>query len=270
MSREQTTTQWLRTATNRIATGSTRICLICARHAAMKATAKGRTAYDGVRDWLGESEGIAWLVKVAMLVGGGLILRKVLIGLLGSAASLAHSDSWRWLLWPAGAAWLIAAYRIGHPDWEPPAEPETPEESEADDPPAEPEPERGGTVTLLKKPPLPSHEDLHAALARVGTPHAHVAALAEALDVPADRVRQALTALSVPVEPVRMKGRGSSTGIRADRFPTPPPAPGSPSDGVVAAGQEANNNDNTVRVQRYAGGAHITVTPAQVPVQRGA
>jgi len=236
---DQTTAQWLRAATNRIATGSTRICLICARQAAMKTAAKGRSAATAVKGWLGESEGIAWLVKVGMLVVGGLILRKLLLGLLGGLATLAHSDSWRWLLWPAAMGWIIAAYRIGHPDWTPPTDsekaeqPETPEEPaqpETEDPPAE-EPESGATVTFLKEPPLPSHEDL--------------------------------TALSVPVEPVRMKGRGSSTGVRADRFPAPSPASEDPLEDVVAAGQEANNNDNNVRVQHYAGGAHITVTPAQ-------
>ncbi|MFJ1695676.1 hypothetical protein ACIOHC_11080 [Streptomyces sp. NPDC088252] len=262
MSRDQTTTQWLRAATNRIATGSARICLVYSRRTTMKWVGKGRAAFTAIKEWLGESDGIARLAKVAMLVVGALILRKVFLGLVTGLAHLAHSQSVRWLLWPATVAWLIAAYRVGHPDWEPPADPEPEPDRAEESAAARPEPDSvqklaeeqpeptEAAAPPVEEPPLPSHQDLHEALSRVGTPHAHIAVLAEDLGTTAERVRAALDQLSIPVEAVRMRGRGSSTGVRADRFPTPV----APSVGVVGAGQSTNNdNNNTVNLVHREG-----------------
>ncbi|MFE6021630.1 hypothetical protein ACFQ6O_34520 [Streptomyces sp. NPDC056441] len=149
-----------------------------------------------------------------------------------------------WLLAPAAGIWAITSLSVKAPAE---AEEETGEEGEAA-PAAEggastEEPEAVETVVPpVEEAPLPSHQDLHKSLSEVGTPHAHIAVLAEDLNTTAERVRALLDRLAVPVEAVRMRGRGSSTGVRADKFPAPPP--GTPSEGVVVAGQPANNDNN--------------------------
>ncbi|MGW2261433.1 hypothetical protein ACWCXE_27065 [Streptomyces sp. NPDC001780] len=265
---DQTTAQWLRTAAERIARGSTRLCLVYARRTAMKIVEKGRSWWAGITGWLGEVTGLAWAARIALLVVGALILRKLALGLLGGMAALV--DSARWLLWPAAVVWVIAAYRVGHPDWTPPADTEP--EDQPKEPEKEVEPEDSGDdqeqpadtepVSLTKappEPPLPSLQDIRETLTRVGTPHAHISVLAEDLSTTPERIREALAKWDIPVEPVRMRGRGSSTGIRGDRYPAPPPAQGPPSEAVVAAGQPANNNnDNAPTVVRREGMLIIT------------
>ncbi|MFB6813101.1 hypothetical protein ACFCV8_00940 [Streptomyces sp. NPDC056347] len=282
---EQTTAQWLRAAGNRIATGSSRICLICARRAAKKATAKGRSAYDGIKDWLGESEGIAWLIKVAMLVGGGLVLRKVLLSLFTGLGALAQSDSWRWLLWPAGAAWLIAAYRIGHPDWKPPADPvdEQPASAEKEAPAEETPPTAEVPETPTEAPPADQpHPSITMTSSQVGRllhdvytegSGVHLAALAERLDQaefmghPAARwatrdVRVLLTRHSIRIRPgVRVPPVGGREGVHKEDFlPLLSTAPGDPVVAVVAAGQSNNNNDNNNTSTTHREGVTITLT----------
>lgn len=87
---------------------------------------------------------------------------------------------------------------------------------------------------------VPTFHELCESLARVGTPHAHIAVLAHDLGTTPERVREALDACGVQVEAVRMQGRGSSTGVKGDALPVPRP----PLGGVVAAGQPADNDNN--------------------------
>ncbi|MGW1433114.1 hypothetical protein ACWD6K_31400 [Streptomyces sp. NPDC002431] len=228
---------------SRLRQGSIWMCQRCGRGVAAWCSAGRRDDLEGIAAEYG-----VWL-RGAVLLGAA----------YGAWKGVTAAP---WVPIPAAGVWLLASLYAKAPA-EPEGEAEE-QKGEGAESAAEDEANvEGSAAPPVEEPPLPSHEDLHDALAQVGTPHAHIAALAEALNVPAESVRQALTALSVPVEPVRMKGRGSSTGIRADRFPAPPPAPEIPLEDVVAAGQEANNNDNNVQVRRYAGGAHITVTPAQ-------
>lgn len=263
---DMTTTEWLRAATARISRGSGRLCTIIARRITAKGLAKGRAWWAGITGWLGDASGLAWLLRLALLLLGALILRKILTAV---ALGIGHrADSARWLLWPLLIAWIIAAYRVGHPGWEPkpepdpkpeqPADKEEEENGDQDEPdederPVEPEQE------LPPPPPLPSLEDLRVAVATVGTPHAHITVLAETLGTTPDRVREALAQWTIPVEPVRMKGRGSSTGVKGDPFPAPLPAQESPPEFVVAAGQPPNNdNNNGPTVDRSAWGITIT------------
>ncbi|MFF8467922.1 hypothetical protein [Streptomyces griseus] len=157
---------------------------------------------------------------------------------------------WPAVLWLAVPLWCWAAIRA--------IPQETAERpSEGDEESSEPAPD------AEQAPALPTLQDVREAVSRVGTPHAHLAVLAEALGATTDRVREVLAEHDIPVEPVRMRGRGSSTGVKADYFPAPAAAPGP----VVVAGQPANNNTNNTTVQHHAGGAHITVTPAVTPPQ---
>ncbi|MET8746833.1 hypothetical protein [Streptomyces sp. NPDC004728] len=191
------------------------------------------------------------------------------VWLRGAVLLGAAYGAWRgvvaapWALAPAAGAWLVASLYA-----KPPAEQEEEEGQEEEEaaPAAEattsseePEP-AGAAAPPIEEPPLPSHQDLHAALSRVGTPHAHIAVLAEDLETTAERVRAALLRLSVPVQDVRMQGRGSSTGIRGDRFPAPPPTPGTPSVGVVDAGQSANNDNNNTPIKARREGPLVVYT----------
>lgn len=240
-----TTVEWCRDAARRISRGSGRLCTL----AVQRATRAGSSCWQGITGWLGGVSGLAWAFRMALLVLAALVLRKVGISIAG--ALLQRAEAARWLLWPLSIAWFLAAYRFGRAGWEPataPAEP--PDEHEQPDEPAPPP---------ATEPHLPTLGDLGESVRRIGTPHAHITALADDLGTTTDRVREALTTWGIPVEPVRMRRRGSSTGVKEDHFP----APAAPSGGVVAAGQPANNNDNNTTVTRHAGGAHITVTPAR-------
>ncbi len=152
---------------------------------------------------------------------------------------------WPAVLWIAVPVWCWAAIRAI------PTEAEQPGGGEEGD--SEPAP------AAEQAPPLPTLQDVSEAVSRVGTPHAHLTSLAESLGTTTDRVREVLAERGIPVDPVRMRGRGTSTGVKAGHFPAPAAAPES----VVAAGQPANNNTNNTTVQHHAGGAHITVTPAR-------
>ncbi|MFE1321618.1 hypothetical protein [Kitasatospora phosalacinea] len=71
----------------------------------------------------------------------------------------------------------------------------------------------------------------------------HVAQIAEQLygsAAEAPRVRELCAAVRVPIKPVRVKGRGSSTGIARDNLP--------PVVGVVAAGHSSDNNTEGAQV----------------------
>lgn len=107
---------------------------------------------------------------------------------------------------------------------------------------------------------LPDVAVLAAALHEVGAPHAHLAVLADHMSLSPAHVREALTAAEIPIGPCRMKGRGSSTGVKAEDFPPlPSPASDTP-EGVVAAGQ--SNNNNAARVRRWPWG-HTVTNPAE-------
>ncbi|MEU5716576.1 hypothetical protein AB0G71_12425 [Streptomyces sp. NPDC020403] len=156
---------------------------------------------------------------------------------------------WPAVLWVVVPVWCWAAIRsIPHPV------------AKEDGSRVDAEENEGGEAPLPLGPDAtrPSPRDVCEAVWRVGTPHAHLAVLADELGTTTDLLREVLTAQGIPVEPVRMQGRGSSTGVKGHHFP----APATPSEGVVAAGQPANNNTNNVTVTRHASGAQITVTPA--------
>jgi hypothetical protein len=240
-----TTMQWIRTAAQRISRGSGRLTILIARRITVRGAARLRAWGSGISGWLGQASGGEWLLRLCCLIVLGLVARRVLQGvsdgLLGTVDAVATR-----LMWPASIVWVIVAYRIGREDWRPRSERKEPDSepaaTEVDD-----EDDDGGDEQFVHAvedqpagPPLPTREQLAESLARVGTPHAHIAALADDLSTTPEQVRAALDQYGVPVEPVRMRGRGSSTGIKGGSLPTP----ARPHGGVVAAGQPANNNDN--------------------------
>ncbi|WP_392967210.1 hypothetical protein [Streptomyces sp. LN245] len=216
-----TTKEWLRAAVDRIALGSTRLVTHHAGRALRAVTAR-------VSRW-------PWWVQLglaALALRGGLPAMTALGAWVHRKASA--GSSW---LFIAAALWLLAAYRAGHPDWKPKGtdepEPSAPGEDDEDQ-----EQEQPGSAR--EQPRIPTVEELREALAKVGTPHAHLAALATELGIASEQVREALDRCGVTVEAVRMRGRGSSTGVKGDALP----ASTAPPERVVAAGQPANNDNN--------------------------
>lgn len=111
-------------------------------------------------------------------------------------------------------------------------------------------------------------EELAVAMHAVGAPHAHLAVLAAHMKTTSARVREGLTTAGIPVDAVRMKGRGVSTGVKEVHFPPLPSPAASPSEDVVAAGQSNNNNTKVTRRYGLGRGAQITVTPAGTAVDK--
>jgi hypothetical protein len=254
-----TTRQWLRDAAQRVSRGSERLTLLLARRITGRGAERLRAWGSGVRAWLGAVSGFEWLLRAGCLVAAALVARKALLAVAGGIADRAD-EVVSGLMWPASIVWVVVAYRIGREDWRPrdeePAEPGA--AGEGDD-----QAQADGTVEQAAPagPPLPTLQQLAESLARVGTPHAHIAVMAEDLGATPQAVRAALDRCGVPVEPVRMRGRGSSTGIKAGSLPTPRPTP----DGVVAAGQPANNDNNNARALQTRQGVLIITDDADNP-----
>ncbi|MFE0651357.1 hypothetical protein ACFVZH_22490 [Streptomyces sp. NPDC059534] len=174
---------------------------------------------------------------------GEWLRRGIALRLLGVLLAAGFVKGLPWTTQIAGLAaggWLVAAIVLGLRLPMPGAAPA--------EEPAEPSGE-----------PLPDAAALAAALHEVGAPHAHLAVLADHMGRSPGHVREALTAAGIPIGPCRMKGRGSSTGVKAEDFPPLPSPTSDAPEGVVAAGQSDNNN---ARVRRWPWG-HTVTNPAE-------
>ncbi|MFF5001726.1 hypothetical protein ACFY3G_02765 [Streptomyces phaeochromogenes] len=102
-------------------------------------------------------------------------------------------------------------------------------------------------------PPIPTREELTAALHKVAAPHAHITAVAEHLGTSTERVREGLDGAGIPVSGgVRMKGRKAavSPGVKKDDFPPlSSPDQETTQEGVVAGALTSNNNSNNTDEQ---------------------
>jgi hypothetical protein len=235
-----TTVQWLRTACARIGAGSGRL----AAHYAARLIGFGRRRYEAIAAWVNRSSGLWWLAKLALLLFLAGRLRLILFAVAERVYARVESGAWGWLLWTAAVLWVIGAYRAGAEDWKP--KQPAPDARQA---PADGEGEQDETPEPAEDapagPPLPALPDLRRSLLRIGTPHAHITALADDLSTTPERVREALAKWDVPVEPVRMKGRpSSSTGVKGGPAVHPALAPRAEDAAVVAAGGAANNDNN--------------------------
>lgn len=219
-----TSAQWLRAAAARIVTGSE----ILARARTRRLVGWVRSVWRRTMGWLGEASGIAWALRLAVLLAAVWVLRKIGLSLAAMLARRLEASSW--LLWPALALWLIAAWRAGGGKTGP-----APAAAAAEEP-AEEGLAEGMTV-----------DEIRALLIGVFglDPQVHVKVLAERLTQSTGRpwsaadVRAAVKAAGGRVETgVRMPGLNPSTGVRRtmlpDPSPTPPPGPVA---GVVVAGQ---------------------------------
>ncbi|MEW1638638.1 hypothetical protein AB0469_31840 [Streptomyces sp. NPDC093801] len=245
-----TSHEWIRAAAARLTLGSQRLTA----HLARRVTDWVRGVWQRTTRWLGEASGIAWALRLAVLLGAAWILRKVGLGVAGWGARRLQTSSA--LLWPALGLWLIAAWRVGHPDWNPCPAPAVQEP----EPEAEPEP-----VSLAKEHAVagPGIDDVVAVARTLGTPHVHLAAIEEYLGAPQGTARRLLAAAGIPIADVRMHGRGTSTGVRGSDIP--PFSHPSPEEvvGVVGAGQGANNSNNDAIGVREEAGMTIITDPSE-------
>ncbi|MET9954227.1 hypothetical protein ABZ135_22125 [Streptomyces sp. NPDC006339] len=177
-----------------------------------------------MRIWIAIWDGSTLICRrIATWIRGGPLPRSVALLL---AAGFTKGLPWTTaIVGSAAGGWFAGAIVLGlrHPSIKPGEQPPADEET-------------AGTRTG------PTVDELAHALHEIGTPHAHVAALADHLGITADATRAALTEAGIPTEPCRMKGRGSSTGVKAEHFPPLPSPASDPPVGVVAAGQNDNNN----------------------------
>ncbi|MGF2208981.1 hypothetical protein [Streptomyces albidoflavus] len=148
-------------------------------------------------------------------------------------------------------AWIVAAW-IAAPAIKEAEEEGDDGEEEAEEAPAggpEEAAEEGPEVAPAE-PPLPTREELTAALHAVADPHAHTAAVATHLGVPAERVRAALREAGIPISGgVRMRG-AVSTGVKADHFP---PQPGAPTEPLLRVPDQQQQHNNAPRIVRGEG-----------------
>ncbi|MEU0458580.1 hypothetical protein ABZ322_37710 [Streptomyces sp. NPDC006129] len=229
-----TTMQWIRQALHQVAAGSGRL----AAHLSARAIITARRIWRRVTGWLGESSGVSWLLRLAVLLAAAALLRKIVITVTTTVYERVHAGAAPWLLWGAALVWVVASYRCGRDDWRPdaeaaPAAAEPEREDQEQQPAVEPAP---------TGPPLVPPVALIAAVRDIGTPHAQLKPLAEHLGTTTDAVRAAAAALGWPVKDVRMAGRSSTAGLRWDEAPSPAPPPLPP--GVVGAGQPTDDNDD--------------------------
>ncbi|MFK0062634.1 hypothetical protein ACIQTN_25830 [Streptomyces werraensis] len=228
-----TTMQWIRQAARRLSTGSARL----ATHLLARAIGGARAVWRRAVGWLGETSGLSWLLRLAVLLAVAAVLRKIVTALAVALYARVEAGSTPWLLWGTAGLWVVAAYRCGRDDWTPKTRAGEPSE-DSEQQPEEPAVE---APTLAGPPPV-SPVELAAAVHAIGTPHAQLRPLAEHLGTTTDAVRAAAAGMGWPVKDVRMAGRSSTAGLRADEAP-PLPSPG-PSRGVVGAGQAADDNDD--------------------------
>lgn len=189
-------------------------------------------------------------VWIAIWVGSGLISRRICAWLAGGvapivflvlAAAFIKGLSWTTRISVlAAAAWLVTAIVLGLRE------------------PA-PEKQRESEEATQEEPALPTRDELAAALHQIGTPHAHITALAERLGTTNERVREGCAAAGITVSGgVRMKGRrvAVSPGVDKRHFPPLPSPAQEPAAGAVVAGPlTSNNNSNNTEQEGASEGA---------------
>ncbi|MGW4437030.1 hypothetical protein ACWELO_14900 [Streptomyces sp. NPDC004596] len=154
----------------------------------------------GTVAWFKEGKGpVDFLVRLAFLLGG----LAMLWGFIRTAPVLMFGvTTW----------WVIAAFRKGKPE-QPKGEAAVAPLQESSEPARAEDPKRDDSPEVLE------------ALRKVAEPHAHLTVAAQALGTDTAHVREVLTRAGIPIGDVRMKGRGVSTGVKAEDIPSPPPRP---------------------------------------------
>lgn len=158
----------------------------------------------------------------------------------------------------AAGAWLWAAWKLGGP------EPEAEQVDQVDEEPEEDldEPDGPDEATELLA-------DLHRMMPGLDD-RLHLAQIAERLlgdQKATGRIRELCTEAGIPTTAVRVKGRGSSTGIYARDLPPLPDPDRQPLSGVVAAGQR-HQQQHQQRTETGGGEGFITLPDPDGPPNR--
>jgi hypothetical protein len=167
--------------------------------------------------WVGST---AICGRIGAWIGKGPLPRLTGLALAaGFAKGLPHTTTLAWL---TAAAWLATAIALGLRS------------------PALTAPDDDGQEAAL------TPERVTAALHELAAPHVQLAPLAEALDSTTQDVRTVLEEMGVPVAGgVRMKGRGVSTGVRADDLPPLSPAAAPGTEGALTSDNNSNNGEES-------------------------
>ncbi|MFB6593935.1 hypothetical protein ACWGUP_17720 [Streptomyces diastaticus] len=161
-------------------------------------------------------------------------------------------------------AWIVAAW-IAAPAIEEAEEEGDDGEEEGEEAPvegAEEAAEEGPEVAPAET-PLPTREELTAALHAVADPHAHTAAVATHLGVPAERVRAGLKAAGIPTTGACRMGGKPSTGVKAEHIPPLSPSGEGAPEAAVASPLTSNNNSNNAPTVERREGMLIIRDPAE-------
>ena len=161
-------------------------------------------------------------------------------------------------------AWIVAAW-IAAPAIEEVEEDGDDGEEEGEEDPvegAEEVAEEGPEVVPVEA-PLPTREELAVALRAVADPHAHTAAVATHLGVPAERVRAGLKAAGIPTTGACRMGGKPSTGVKAEHIPPLSPSGEGAPGVVVASPLTSNNNSNNAPTVERREGMLIIRDPAE-------
>ncbi|MFD9174665.1 hypothetical protein ACFWDT_05980 [Streptomyces diastaticus] len=168
----------------------------------------------------------------------------------------------------AAGAWIVAAW-IAAPAVEE-AEGEAKEDGEGVEEEAGEAPVEGveeaaeeGSEANPAEAPLPTREELAVALRAVADPHAHTAAVATHLGVPAERVRAGLKAAGIPTTGACRMGGKPSTGVKAEHIPPLSPSGEGAPGVVVASPLTSNNNSNNAPTVERREGMLIIRDPAE-------
>ncbi|MET9848887.1 hypothetical protein [Streptomyces ossamyceticus] len=189
----------------------------------------------GTVAWFREGSGpVDFLIRLVFLLGG-LVL----------AWSFVRTAPF--LMFPLTGWWVVAAYRKGKPE----------EKS------AVASPQESLVAGSGEKAEEDDSPKVLAALREQADPHVHLRAVAQALGTDTAHVREVLQRAGVPISDVRMKGRGVSTGVKAEHIPSPAPSPSPSPEGpgpVVGPGQ-TNNNDTELTATRFPSGVQVISVP---------
>ncbi|MFE3049596.1 hypothetical protein ACFXIY_21390 [Streptomyces albidoflavus] len=156
----------------------------------------------------------------------------------------------------AAGAWIVAAWIAA-----PAVEEEVEEDGDGGEGEVQETPAEGAEGAAEEapevapvEPPLPTREELAAALRAVADPHAHTAAVATHLGVPAERVRAGLKAAGIPTTGACRMGGKPSTGVKAEHIPPlSPSGEGTPGAAVASPLTSNNNSNNAPRIVRGEG-----------------
>ncbi|MFE9197816.1 hypothetical protein ACFYMH_17340 [Streptomyces albidoflavus] len=230
----------LRPAADRLARGAARLGPALARRAVAWVRRGHRDDLTGLAAHLGT------IARAALIALG--------IYLLARAVRATPS-----LMWVAAAVGLATAWRAGRPA------PVERGEEEAGETPVEGAEEAAdeGSEAVPAEAPLPTREELAVALHAVADPHAHTAAVATHLGVPAERVRAGLKAAGIPTTGACRMGGKPSTGVKAEHIPPLSPSGEGTPEAVVASPLTSNNNSNNAPTVERREGMLIIRDPAE-------